>query len=608
MASALSPFEERLAQRIPMFARRVLNIGPPSECLSRALHHRGIEVQVWPSCEPDSPVASPFDCIVLNAVPVTQEAGAQLLGSVAPFVAFNGYVLVRLPTTMEASETHAFTVSVEKAGLRMYDSWPYGRHDGGEQGLVCVLARQEYDPVHHAKACRTEGHPEWGHQILSTFLDFQSTPEEDRALAAAEKQACVFAMDRPGDQRRRLLLFNAALMHFYQVTEILPTLQSVYLCQAEFWQRMGDNAMAARLLRTIQRLAPNETASRRLAELASSAHEPSTQFVEPEPPISSIGRTPPRILFITAPQPHYGLDALYDGLCEVLGDDNVVDFPWKPLLHGQRAQNEYYPCSLDRRGTGRSIEEVENLLRNKFFDFVLFGALDQEVDREVVRRIVSASGSVPWYLVDQQDECADFFGDALALLDGASVQGCFKREMLQCVDYGPRVIPLPFSYPDSRAATCVSEQRPDTFFWAGQRWCGLRDIYLRHIENVLGETFERKYDQDSYVAAMRRARIGLNGFGGGFDTVRYWELPAQGCMLLAERPPIRIPHNFRDGVSAVFFEDLGDLDEKLNHYLAHPEAVSEIARAGHEHFMRYHTSSARARQMLGWIEHLSTGR
>lgn len=603
----LSPFEERLVQRIPMFARRLLDIEPPSHHLADTLRHRDIEVQVVSSCKPDSPVAGPFDCIVLNAAPLTHEAGIQLFGAVAPLVASNGYVLVRLPSTMETPQTHAFTAAVAEAGLRTYDSWPYGRHDGGEEGLVCVLARQEYDPVRHAKACRIDGHPEWGHQILSTFLDFQATPEENRALAAAEKQACVLAMDRPGDQRRRLLLFNAALMHFYQVTEILPTLQSVYICQAEFWRRIGDHAMAARLLRTIQRLAPNETVSHQLADLASSPQEPSTQFDEPLPPLWTACRTTPRILLITAPQPHYGLDALYDGLCEVLGDENVIDFPWKPLLHGQRAENEYYPCSLDRRGERRSLEEIEILLRDKYFDIVLFGALDQEVDREVVRRIVAASGSVPWYLVDQQDECADFFDDALALLDGALVCGCFKREMLQCVDYGPRVIPLPFSYPDSRAATNISEQRPETFFWAGQRWCGLRDIYLRHIENVLGETFEQKYDQEGYAAAMRRARIGLNGFGGGFDTVRYWELPAQGCMLLSERPPIRIPHNFEDGISAVFFDDLNDLDEKLKYYLANPDVVSEIALAGHEHFMRYHTSSARARQMLGWINHLSKG-
>jgi spore maturation protein CgeB len=73
-------------------------------------------------------------------------------------------------------------------------------------------------------------------------------------------------------------------------------------------------------------------------------------------------------------------------------------------------------------------------------------------------------------------------------------------------------------------------------------------------------------------------------------------------MLLSERPPIRIPHNFREGESAVFFDDTQELEEKLAYYLIHREESLAIARAGHEHFKRYHTGSARARQALAWIQ------
>ena len=84
--------------------------------------------------------------------------------------------------------------------------------------------------------------------------------------------------------------------------------------------------------------------------------------------------------------------------------------------------------------------------------------------------------------------------------------------------------------------------------------------------------------------------------------MRYWEVPAHGCMLLSERLPIRIPHNFRDGESAVFFDDLEQLETRLAHYLASPEDARAIGRAGHEHLKHYHTGSARARQMMGWID------
>ena len=73
-------------------------------------------------------------------------------------------------------------------------------------------------------------------------------------------------------------------------------------------------------------------------------------------------------------------------------------------------------------------------------------------------------------------------------------------------------------------------------------------------------------------------------------------------MLLSERPPIYIPNNFRDGESAVFFDDLPDLEEKLAYYLSRPDEAAAIAQAGHEHVKRYHTTSVRARQLLGQIE------
>ena len=194
----------------------------------------------------------------------------------------------------------------------------------------------------------------------------------------------------------------------------------------------------------------------------------------------------------------------------------------------------------------------------------------------------------------------------LGLLGRQEATGCFKREMLTCVDYGERVAPLPFAYPNRLVLDEAELGSREGFFWAGQRWCGLRDVYLRRLEAIVGETFDASYDQREYVERMRQASMGLSGFGAGFDSVRYWELPAQGCMLLAERSPLRIPHDFVDGESAVLFGDLAELEEKFRYYVRRPELAREIAREGHRHLRNYHTGSARARQVLGWMDAMST--
>jgi len=119
---------------------------------------------------------------------------------------------------------------------------------------------------------------------------------------------------------------------------------------------------------------------------------------------------------------------------------------------------------------------------------------------------------------------------------------------------------------------------------------------------VLGRAFPDGFEQAEYSRRLSSAGIGLSLFGSGFDSVRYWEVPAHGVMLLSERPPIRIPHNFADGVSAVFFDDLPELEGKLAHYLARPDEVRAIAEQGRRHFLKHHTTSARARHFLGRLE------
>ena len=638
-------YEEELARRMPLFVRRVLHVGCGRGLVERLLRARsgmtlhGLERDGAAAAEArphlDSVIEGPadvatlpfspgfFDCVIVSNPSAYGPTLEATLEGLAAFLSPNGLLLVRVPGAGHTGED--ISGALLQAGFRVYDTWPYLEADGTDEGAVCAAVRQDYDPIVHARTCRLAGRPDWGHQILSlalnggdshrlsapahgstiTIHDGQINGDcphlvETKARMTAEKQACILAMDREGDPLRRLLLFNGALVLFYQVTEILPECHQVYLNQAEFWRRIGDDDMAARLLRTVNHVAPHEEVARQIESCRASRQPRPTEMV---PPTWAPPDPLPHVLFITQPQSHYGLDVLYDGLCAVLGDDRVVEHPWKPMLHGETPREmEQYPCAVDRAGEPMALDEILARLRAGYFDVVLFGDLDKRIGLAEIRDIVHAAGSTPWFLLDAQDECTDFFRGALEFLGLEAACGYFKREMLACFDYGPRVAPFPFAYPDHRVPLEVSGPRPQLLFYAGQRWCGLRELYLSRIEALLGETFDRTYDQEGYVEAMRRSLMGLSAFGGGFDTVRYWELPANGCMLLSERLPIRVPYDFIDGETAVLFDDLPGLEEKVKHYAAHCDEAADIARAGHEHLKRRHTGSARARQVLGWIQ------
>jgi spore maturation protein CgeB len=81
-------------------------------------------------------------------------------------------------------------------------------------------------------------------------------------------------------------------------------------------------------------------------------------------------------------------------------------------------------------------------------------------------------------------------------------------------------------------------------------------------------------------------------------------------MLMSERMPIEIPHNFVDGESAVFFENTSELLDKHDYYRAHPAESQRIAEAGYRQLRQFHSGSARARQLLARVASVlsATGR
>lgn len=587
--------------------RRVLLAGDDHAELAALLEKRGLRVT---QCR--------MTGLPRRAVEESRRYGAVLLGDVralAPIsaeAAAAGRALIRADGALyiAAPARQHLDAFWADAGLTPYVTWRV-LEDGsvraaasGDEpsfaGQLVMAVAADYDPVLHARRLLKLNHPGWALEVLTNIPDGFFQDDERRALAAAERQLCLFAWDRAGGPEGRLERFFRAQRQFYVATTLLPRRAQPYLVQAALWRKLGDDAMAARLLRSIQHAAPTPDAAQMLGELGSVA----PRDVDEAAPVWRNETSAPRVLLVSHEESDFGVDVLYDGLCRVLGPERIVDFPWKPTLHGQAPERTYgYPCLFDHPGEPLALEAVCGQVRAGAFDVVLAADTLRSLSRQTLDPLMAAvqAASVPVFLLDMWDEGGDYTADTLAHLGIEQAAGCFKREMLACADYGPNTFPLPFAFPDGRIPEALDEVRTVPVFWAGKRACGLRSLYLDHLEQRFGWDFSRTYAPDEYALRIRRARIGLSFFGLGFDTVRYWELPACGCMLLSERPPIRIPHNFTDSESAVFFDDLPELEAKLEHYVAHPEEAGAIAAAGRAHLLRHHTGTVRARQLLARI-------
>jgi len=588
-----------LADYMLQATKKVLLVGGGDERRAE-LAERGLEIGDAETSYPEGT----FDCAVVEQPEPPGRPLGVVLREVLPLVSsFGAVYLVARPGADNREDLDGI---LTHRGLRPYLSWQRGPSedfvaaaspDVAQADLVMAV-RDTYDPVAHARALFKARHVDWALEVLENVPDHLMADAETHGRVAAEKQLCVLALDRAMGSRGRLNRFARAQREFYRAATLLPHHRPAYQCRAEFWRVLGSDDMAARVLRTIQHAAPDEAAP----------DPPPSGPPEPCPPPDETapvwrGTSRPRILMLCHEHSDYGFDTLYDGLCTVLGPEAVVEFPWKPSLHGHAPEiAKDYPCTFDLPGEPLDLEAVGRLLREGRFDWVFYTDTLLQLERGMVRRILEAAGDLPLFILDTWDDCGDYLGDILAHVGRESACAYFKREMLACAEYPPNTFPMPFAYAESRVPGRVPDERPDELFWAGKRQDGMRRLYLDHLEAAFGLDLGASFSQAAYVQAMQRARIGLSLFGLGFDTVRYWELPAHGCMLLAERPPIRIPHNFRDGESAVLFDDAADLEAKLAHYLAHPDEATAIAAAGHRHLRQFHTGAARARQLLGRVE------
>lgn len=303
-----------------------------------------------------------------------------------------------------------------------------------------------------------------------------------------------------------------------------------------------------------------------------------------------------KILFFVGNEVDYGTDVIYDGLCRILGCENVLEYPERPTWHSKKVGRSLrYPCLFDYPVV-KTEEDKIGMLKNNEFDCIFAscrveepGKINPRYGSEFYELLKEKSKIIPTIIIDQ--------GDRSGILDKIRAElNCrlyFKREHLGETS----AIPLNFAYSEKYIPENINTERTIPIFWAGM-WNSYRKKYLNACENLSRNIFS----QEDYRKRLLGAKIGLSLRGFGFDTVRYYEIPAHGALLFAEKVPITIQNNFMDGDTAVFFESEEELKDKLGYLLNNPEYADKIRIKGHEWLKKYHTGAVRASQILEHIK------
>lgn len=315
-----------------------------------------------------------------------------------------------------------------------------------------------------------------------------------------------------------------------------------------------------------------------------------------------------KLLFISGKQFDYLQDLTYSGLTYILGSSNVVNYPWNYKYH---LPVKNYPKNLGY--TGFSFKQF---LKPDFdsFDAVILGSAKIDALNTLSEILPKVSNKPIIFLDggDREEIGGDFYrfngGDAYKnFVKKRPFDLIFKREFLpETHGHINHIFPFPFSFPYSLNINNLPENEKiyDVSFWAQQK-PAIREKALLLLKGrfdcdvngtSIGLDF-KKYKRRGlfYLKELSRCKVVLNLRGGGWDTMRYWEIPAVGSCMISQRPKIFIPNNFEEGKHIVFCEDtLDDMLDKMQYYLSHVTIREDITKNAKAHLMKYHLNTHRA--------------
>ena len=355
-----------------------------------------------------------------------------------------------------------------------------------------------------------------------------------------------------------------------------------------------------------------------------------------------------RILFLVHPLQDYVSDPLYLGLVRLLGQENVVDYPSKAILHDPSAKLWFLPQIPARPHTE---EEVQTLVADGFFDLVclasfgpenlwtlsrLFnrekfppiayidGADDVRIRHDVVRRYSVSVYFKRDYVCGVHGRASDFWAFArLFRLDRALFNRTFPLPLSMAVDALPQFgsitkeIDVSFtgraSHPRRAKAVDILSRmkgvRVSAAVYASHgdrryklKAGGLERLFTKLWDNTRASEADQELKKapGDYYREIAASKIALALRGGGrCPSLRYFEIVGMGTMLLSDMPETLTPNDFVDRRHAIFCKpDLGNLDALVRHYVREEGEREAIAAEGRAHLLKYHTCERRAEYFL----------
>jgi len=336
-----------------------------------------------------------------------------------------------------------------------------------------------------------------------------------------------------------------------------------------------------------------------------------------------------RVLYLDHPEADYLSAIVFIGLCEELGPENVVDFPFQPHFHGGtwRGPVPYGPGGSMIEGVcgpyawmpawpGRAWTEDEVVEKVDEFDLVVLASprsynvpclrkLIERVGRSSIKRLVMLDGED--YTAIRWDLANEFHPDAYFKTSMVPTPLDLYPQHERCCPVLPCPLTTSFGFVSARKKTV------DVCFLGGSNWFGTRregvvedrvpvkpaiEAAIRErLPNANVVTGQVPYSE--YQDLLASSRVAVCVSGHGLEGMRTYE--AMGCpdtLVLREGLDQITPWPILDGVHCLTYSSHEEIAELCSEALKDRVRATKIARAGNGLVWDYYTPRARAVYIL----------
>ena len=328
-----------------------------------------------------------------------------------------------------------------------------------------------------------------------------------------------------------------------------------------------------------------------------------------------------KVLYVTSHETDYLQDIVYSGLVELLGTNAVLEIPFHRSYHWA---TKPYPKNMGQQ-PGSLWPNLLNRISDFKYDAVIVASTKPDTFQKYLHFLPRIPAKIPVAFLDGGDR-PELGGDlerlgAKELFSQAQnirpFDLIFKREYLETDSHPQNVLSMPFgmdlrSIPKTISTTSHFAKKYQVSFWAvesdpirSQALALLEPLFDCRENGTTQKQVFRKYKRkgEFYLQELSHCQIVLNFRGVGWDTLRYWEVPAIGTFMISGRPQIRIPNNFIHNEEIIYCkDDLSDLEDLCRYYLKHQEKREKIAQRAQQKLQTYHSHIARAKELVAALE------